>query len=1111
MRAHLFLVASLVALSGCLVDTSLAGDEKLTCGGDADCPSDRTCVAGFCLTKEQLATPAVAFASPPAFADGEGVRSDHEGKDTFHIDVHTNVDADVRADCDIAVTCASAGAAHATCTGTVAGADAEGVHGITVVATDAFGRTAEAQLSLIVDKTAPTATLLATNIVRNGVQRAAAGDGSIVTLTFATDEDAEVSVAGGPPGDEPFDTTNNGRLATAVLTVDAASTAAGARAVKVTATDGVGNALTVQLDDAFTVDFDAPGAPDVDTPGSVVLTRAPWGKDGGAPFTRVDAAAGAVEQGAGLVVTSDEAGASVLDVIERGGDGSFSAALPAGDLADVFVRAVDAAGNVGDGVAVREGVWIAVPARPAGSPQNPVEIDVAPHFGATLVDDSMVAVDAAAGAGAPGGGTLPARTAGDWRQRVFPAGPPARFRPGVASDVARGVAIVFGGLGASGPLFDTWAFDGEVWAQRAPQQHPPARSDAAMAYDAAAGVTVLFGGDGGGAPLDDLWFFDGVNWTPVDTGDPRPDGRSGARMAFSGGADGALILFGGAGADGHALSDTWKLDTRARRWTQLTTSPVPARKRMALGFDEAGERAVMFGGVDDTGAPLGDTWIFDAAAGDWVQSAGTGAPPAQGDAALTFVRHAGALVLAGNNNTGAIGMFALSADGQSWSAQTFATPVATRSGAVFASVVDDAVLAAGRDVGQSLLADTVLVQDNLESVLTTEPPDLQNPSAAFDEQNARVIVVGTAAGTRQTWAFDGVNWSRLATDTGSQGALSVDAAHEVLLVGAAGGVERFTGSSWTSAVASGQINFGGSLAVGFDGALVVGAGTQAGHLSDVTWATDTPAPDSRSNPAISFLGQAASVASAAAALLFGGSSSNCDGGLCNDTWTFDGTQWTQEAPAVSPPPRASHVAAYDNRRGEVVLFGGNGADGALADTWAFRAGVWRDAAPAHAPPARFDGAFAADTVRGRLFFFGGIQGVSATHDLWEWRGGGGDRAAHIARIPFAASGAGGAVVEDVSARVVAAGHAAIGTAGGGTSPVDGVAVYQWVAGAWEELGENDAAAPAEIDATLTPSALLGDAQTLAVAVAERQPSGPFADRDDVETDYLEVSFHYRLP
>ncbi len=67
-------------------------------------------------------------------------------------------------------------------------------------------------------------------------------------------------------------------------------------------------------------------------------------------------------------------------------------------------------------------------------------------------------------------------------------------------------------------------------------------------------------------------------------------------------------------------------------------------------------------------------------------------------------------------------------------------------------------------------------------------------------------------------------------------------------------------------------------------------------------------------------------------VLFGGETTN---NYLNDTWTWNGTTWTQFNPANSPPIRYGASMAYDNRTSQLVLFGGSNSVGWLKDTWTY--------------------------------------------------------------------------------------------------------------------------------------------------------------------------------
>jgi hypothetical protein len=55
----------------------------------------------------------------------------------------------------------------------------------------------------------------------------------------------------------------------------------------------------------------------------------------------------------------------------------------------------------------------------------------------------------------------------------------------------------------------------------------------------------------------------------------------------------------------------------------------------------------------------------------------------------------------------------------------------------------------------------------------------------------------------------------------------------------------------------------------------------------------------------------------------------------NDTWLWNGSNWTEATPKAVPSARASHAMAYASGLGQLVMFGGviNGNVGLARDTW----------------------------------------------------------------------------------------------------------------------------------------------------------------------------------
>ena len=117
--------------------------------------------------------------------------------------------------------------------------------------------------------------------------------------------------------------------------------------------------------------------------------------------------------------------------------------------------------------------------------------------------------------------------------------------------------------------------------------------------------------------------------------------------------------------------------------------------------------------------------------------------------------------------------------------------------------------------------------------------------------------------------------------------------------------------------------------------------------------------------------------------------------LVNDTWTWNGTTWTQQSPATSPPARYFASMAYDPATGHLVLFGGfqlgpGGVyteSGYLNDTWTWSGSTWTQLSPATSPPARFGASMAYDSGTGQLVLFGGGGATAGPdNDTWTWNG-----------------------------------------------------------------------------------------------------------------------------
>ena len=175
-------------------------------------------------------------------------------------------------------------------------------------------------------------------------------------------------------------------------------------------------------------------------------------------------------------------------------------------------------------------------------------------------------------------------------------------------------------------------------------------------------------------------------------------------------------------------------------------------------------------------------------------------------------------------------------------------------------------------------------------------------------------------------------------------------------------------------------------------------------------------------------------------VLFGGFGP--DGIPKRDTWLWDGESWRLAA-TEGPSARKWPAAAYDSRRGVVVLHGGRQGAGrsgpSLDDTWLWNGKRWTSA-DVDGPTARDHHRAVYDRRRDRVVVFGGWNGESLEDDTWEWDGSAWSRVASTGPAPRAPFGM--AYHESLEAVLIAGGQ-----------DLDGAFAdtWEWDGSAWNVL------------------------------------------------------------
>lgn len=249
----------------------------------------------------------------------------------------------------------------------------------------------------------------------------------------------------------------------------------------------------------------------------------------------------------------------------------------------------------------------------------------------------------------------------------------------------------------------------------------------------------------------------------------------------------------------------------------------------------------------------------------------------------------------------------------------------------------------------------------------TQPESLAGFNIAYDSARDRIVLFFGVDDTgshlvSETWEWDGGNWSRISV-LGPQPRLNqsmiYDASHdETILFGGQGYDEqqsfiRLMDDTWS--------------------------------WNGTNWSLKQPvnSPSPRAGQALAYRSLTGET------ILFGGDevdSLDFVGPYLNDTWSWDGVNWTQQSPLLSPPARFRHNLAYDAHRDRVVLFGGQGESGILGDTWEWDGSTWTEINSPESPSPRRGFAMTYDSNRQKVVLFGGEIGIGFSYETWEFDG-----------------------------------------------------------------------------------------------------------------------------
>jgi cysteine-rich repeat protein len=375
--------------------------------------------------------------------------------------------------------------------------------------------------------------------------------------------------------------------------------------------------------------------------------------------------------------------------------------------------------------------------------------------------------------------------------------------------------------------------------------------------------------------------------------------------------------------------------------------------------------------------------------------------------AMAYDSTRGAVVLFGGND----GTYVLNETwewrGSTWEKRTLAQ---SPPGRYFAAMAFDAgrgklVLFGGISIGGIAYDDTWEFDGSnwTERMPATVPGARSSHAMAYDAGRGRVVMFGGTDGgpLGDTWEWDGTNWSprtsAMMPAARQAHAMAYDPGRGVtVLFGGGwstdyGDTWEWNGTSWTQRTPSAPPAARYSHVLAYDAQLqkVILVGGRSGNGGTAVVRSDTWTWNGTAwtqlTPATAFAGRwwhaAAYDVGRKRLVMFGGYTT----GTVDETWEWNGTDWAKIVPA-QPPARGFIPLAYDASRGKVVLFGGENSPQLYNDTWEWDGAGWRAATPATLPAIRYRHAMTYDAVRKRVVMFGGDGAAYWLNDTWEWDG-----------------------------------------------------------------------------------------------------------------------------
>lgn len=521
------------------------------------------------------------------------------------------------------------------------------------------------------------------------------------------------------------------------------------------------------------------------------------------------------------------------------------------------------------------------------------------------------------------------------------------------------------------------------WRVEQQDDMPPMEYAMTMAWHGGLGGCVMFGGRGRSGEqavmYGQTWLRKDGMWQRIFADIDGPPPRDSAALAWDS-ARGVVVMFGGRGADGSALGDTWELGVDG--WKQRADGPA-GRWAGSLVYDPRRAVCVLVGGksVNDFGFEeiTDDTWEWNGT--DWTAS---GSGPAVYGSAAGYDEERGCLVVAGGVRTGGESSETWVLEGGRWRRSTIYLSTAQSMHAMVYDPDSRSLVMLGKNglkPDSSLLAQRpslyLFASSWLASRYDHNPPARRDFAAAYDRTAREIVLFG---GRRLGDDDSPLRETLLLTDetAADRAADNQDFVREKLTApgwthidNAEFALEDTTG--WAIAQDPGR-----GVTVMFGGGNLSGVNAVTREFKDGKWTVLSPevSPPARTQASCWYDEARGRV------MLYGGSNMQDS---FDDLWEWDGVNWQRLREHVPGAPKSLSASAYDARRGVLVAIFQTDE---VAELHEFNGTSWKRFEVEVPDPEYSYARLVYDPVKQQVLYYGGIDvdSFEVAPGAWHWDG-----------------------------------------------------------------------------------------------------------------------------